>query len=294
MRNITFFVLILGGLLSGCSQDPTKGFETTDSGLQYKFHEQTENPKAELGEVLKLEMIYLLNNDSVIFNSIEMNNPVFLELIEPQYPGDIYEGFAMMAEGDSITFVINAEQFFLETAQMPSLPAFADSTDNIFFNVKLLAAMNEEEFMEEQMRASQEMMQENQIRAEQEDSLMIEYLDEQEIDSEARESGLVYVETQAGSGQRVQAGDTVRVHYEGRLMDGTVFDSSLERDEPIEFVVGVGQVIPGWDEGITLMNEGGKAQLIIPSYLGYGESGAGEVIPPFSTLIFDVEVVEVK
>lgn len=107
-------------------------------------------------------------------------------------------------------------------------------------------------------------------------------------------SGLEYKEIEAGTGAQAQAGKTVRVHYTGRLQNGQVFDSSVTRGEPIEFRLGVGQVIKGWDEGIALMKEGGKAQLIIPPELGYGQRGAGGVIPPNATLVFDVELVSVK
>lgn len=105
-------------------------------------------------------------------------------------------------------------------------------------------------------------------------------------------SGLQYVEIQAGTGPMPQPGDMVSVHYTGTLEDGTEFDSSIGRD-PFRFTLGQGQVIPGWDEGIALMHEGGKATLIIPSELGYGAAGAGP-IPPDATLIFEVELVDVQ
>ncbi len=107
-------------------------------------------------------------------------------------------------------------------------------------------------------------------------------------------SGLEYIEVQAGTGTQAAAGKTVSVHYTGKFQDGRVFDSSISRGQPISFKLGVGQVIKGWDEGIALMKVGGKAQLIIPSNLGYGERGAGGVIPPNATLVFDVELVDVK
>jgi len=107
-------------------------------------------------------------------------------------------------------------------------------------------------------------------------------------------SGLEYVETLAGTGAQAEAGKTVSVHYTGKLPNGKVFDSSHTRGEPIDFVLGRGQVIKGWDEGIALMKVGGKATLTIPPALGYGERGAGGVIPPNATLIFDVELVNVK
>jgi len=107
-------------------------------------------------------------------------------------------------------------------------------------------------------------------------------------------SGLEYIETITGKGVQAEAGKTVKVHYTGKFPNGKVFDSSIERGEPIEFVLGTGRVIKGWDEGIALMKVGGKARLVIPAQLGYGERGAGGVIPPNATLEFEVELVEVK
>lgn len=107
-------------------------------------------------------------------------------------------------------------------------------------------------------------------------------------------SGLEYVETEAGVGAQAKAGDTVRVHYTGKFPDGKVFDSSVSRGEPLEFPLGKGRVIRGWDEGIALMKVGGKATLTIPPQLAYGEGGAGGVIPPNATLIFDVELISIK
>jgi len=105
-------------------------------------------------------------------------------------------------------------------------------------------------------------------------------------------SGLFYNITKEGSGATPEKGAQVAVHYKGTLVDGTVFDSSYQRDEPIKFKVGVGQVIPGWDEGILLLTKGAGARLVIPSHLAYGAQGAGGVIPPDATLIFDVELVD--
>ena len=108
------------------------------------------------------------------------------------------------------------------------------------------------------------------------------------------ESGLHYKILNKGEGEKAQKGKTVSVHYKGMLTDGTVFDSSYQRNEPLDFGLGQGQVISGWDEGISLLNVGDKARLVIPSELGYGSRGAGGVIPPNATLVFDVELMDVK
>lgn len=108
------------------------------------------------------------------------------------------------------------------------------------------------------------------------------------------DSGLRYKVIQKGSGKKAESGKVVSVHYKGQLADGTVFDSSFKRNQPIDFTLGIGQVISGWDEGVALLQEGDKARFVIPSNLAYGERGAGGVIPPGATLIFDVELMKVK
>ena len=108
------------------------------------------------------------------------------------------------------------------------------------------------------------------------------------------QSGLDYTEVQEGTGAQPKTGDTVRVHYTGKFANGKVFDSSVSRGEPLEFSLGRGRVIKGWDEGIALMKVGGKAVLTIPPHLAYGENGAGGVIPPNATLTFEVELVGIK
>lgn len=117
---------------------------------------------------------------------------------------------------------------------------------------------------------------------------------EMQADMQVTPSGLFYKITKKTDGKAPSAGDMVSVHYAGKLVDGTEFDSSFKRNQPIEIPIGVGQVIKGWDEGILLLKEGETATLLIPSEMGYGARGAGGIIPPNAWLIFDVELVQVK
>ena len=131
-------------------------------------------------------------------------------------------------------------------------------------------------------------------RMEEEKRKQNELLDKVSAGYDQTQSGLRYKIIQNGDGKQATKGAMVSVHYKGQLLDGTVFDSSYKRKQPIDFALGVGQVIAGWDEGIQLLKVGDKARFVIPSNLAYGERGAGGVIPPDATLIFDVELMNVK
>jgi FKBP-type peptidyl-prolyl cis-trans isomerase len=121
-----------------------------------------------------------------------------------------------------------------------------------------------------------------------------EYIKKHNLNAKKTASGLYYVVEKEGTGAKAVAGKNVEVHYTGTLTDGSKFDSSRDRNQPLPFTLGQGQVIKGWDEGIALMSVGSKYKLIIPASLGYGANGAGGVIPPNATLVFDTELMNVK
>jgi FKBP-type peptidyl-prolyl cis-trans isomerase len=120
------------------------------------------------------------------------------------------------------------------------------------------------------------------------------YLTANNITVEPTKSGLYYIETLAGTGDLTVAEDTVFVNYTGTFLDGTIFGTTDESGKPLEFIIGTGMVIDGWDEGILYMKKGGKATLIVPSELAYGFAGFSPIIPGYTTLVFDVELVDIK
>ncbi|NJO80859.1 MAG: FKBP-type peptidyl-prolyl cis-trans isomerase [Cyanobacteria bacterium RM1_2_2] len=126
------------------------------------------------------------------------------------------------------------------------------------------------------------------------DLMSQENLSEENPNLVTTESGLKYIDLVEGTGATPQTGQTVVVHYTGTLENGRKFDSSRDRNQPFSFPIGAGRVIKGWDEGLSTMKVGGQRQLIIPPDLGYGARGAGGVIPPNATLIFDVELLDIK
>ncbi|MBQ2907257.1 MAG: FKBP-type peptidyl-prolyl cis-trans isomerase [Bacteroidales bacterium] len=194
----------------------------------------------------------------------------------------------MMSVGDSASFIVRTDSTFMTLFQLPTLPTEFSKTDVMRFDIKLNDFYPESEFANKQMEYMKKTYKNETENAENE---LNKYLKENKLNPIRTESGLYYLQTKSGNGENPQVGTQVKVHYTGKLLDGTVFDSSISRNEPIQFDLGVGQVIPGWDEGIRLMSKGEKGILFIPYYLGYGDRGAG-AIPPFATLIFDVELVD--
>lgn len=273
--------------ISSCNSSGGTEFKTTESGLKYKFFVLDDAKAApETGQIMSLKMTYG-SEDSVFFNTdMSPDKTMKLPMQESAFPGDFYEMMSLMHMGDSAVFYLDADSFFTKTAGYPNAPEFAAGLEQLKFNVMLVKAQTEEELKLE-MEAEALKMQEGEAE------IILDYVKENNYDVEPTESGLYVVVTKKGNGAKPKAGDKVKVHYTGKLLDGTVFDSSVERGQPFEFPIGQGRVIKGWDEGIAMLNVGSKATLIIPSSIGYGERGAGRDIPPFAPLVFDVELIDI-
>ena len=286
---VAFTGILAGFFIVSCSQQGKHpGFKKTDSGLYYKFHHQSgDTTQPKLSEYAEVEMVYG-TPDSVLFDSRKLpdaQRPMKIPMIKSIYKGDIYEGISMMHVGDSATFECNADSVFKKLFRMQKLPAFVDSTEDVYFSIKLVGVKTLKQMQAEQSAKMIKLQN-------QEDKEREAYLAAKKITTKPTASGLIFISKKAGHGPHPQVGDKVSVHYTGYLLNGTKFDSSVDRGKPFEFTLGKHQVIAGWDEGIAKLRKGGKATLIIPSALGYGARNMGP-IPPFSTLVFDVELIDI-
>lgn len=298
MNKITMLLgtAMLAGLIS-CNKSEYDGFTKAENGLHYKFFTQDENGvKAVEGDGVSIKIVYALKRtptDSILFdsklNSEDGSGTIRYILPKSSFPGSLEDAIGMMSKNDSADFIISADSFFLKTNKMTALPPFAKPGDKLLITIKMVEIKSKKDLDENQKKQEAEIA----AMAETEKPKMDAYLTDNKITVAPTASGLIFIETQKGKGKdHPKATDEVTVHYTGTLLDGTKFDSSLDRGQPATFPLS--QVIPGWTEGIQLMTKGSKAKLIIPSALGYGARGAGAQIPPFSSLVFEVELLDFK
>lgn len=279
-------LLVMLSVFTGCGNKAPKGYKATKNGLYYHFYECDKDADLpNVGDLIDLTLSCTINDTNVIIPASKN----IIQLDEPFFMSDFMEGIAMMHIGDSASFIVNIDSTFVNVFRVPELPEEFNSTDVMRFDIKIHDFYPESEYKNKMIEAIKQRYPEETARIHAE---LQDYFTENNIVATPTESGLYYVMLEEGNGEMPEQGDNVSVHYTGKLIDGTVFDSSIERGVPIEFTLGVGQVIPGWDEGIMMMSKGEKGVLYIPYYLGYGDRGAGSVIPPFATLIFEVELID--
>ncbi|HRW97381.1 MAG TPA: FKBP-type peptidyl-prolyl cis-trans isomerase [Bacteroidales bacterium] len=258
------------------------GFKTTSSGLKYKFHVRTEDSlQVKAYDLVNVYLTYR-TADTILFES--GRRPISFQIIS-KIPGDLPEGIMMMRKGDSATFAISPDKFFISMMKYRKIPEVVENVEEMYFDIKVAGIYPEPPALKaERMEANE--------RKQNEAALIKNYVKENNITVEPSESGLYYVEIKPGKGKKAEAGKKVKVHYKGYLFDGTVFDSSYERNRPVQFTAGAGERIPAWDEGILMMSEGGKALFIVPSSLGYGDEVRNNV-KPYTPLVFEIELIEV-
>ncbi|MCB9015269.1 MAG: FKBP-type peptidyl-prolyl cis-trans isomerase [Lentimicrobiaceae bacterium] len=269
--------------ISSCSKH--RGYKKTDDGLYYKFYtEGDDTTTLKTGMVLTLSMKYSIN-DSVLFNSNTSPEAFMLPLSEPSYKGDIYTALALMSPGDSASFITSADSFFLKTIRMPQMPDSAYIGKEIIFDVKLISAKTQEQ-IETERKA------EMAVLKSEEETKLAAYLKEKNITTAPLASGLIFTETKKGSGQKPKDGDIATIHFKVSDISGRVFFSSFEQGEPMRWEVGKEFDNAGATEALKLMTKGSKASIVVPSSIGFGEQGRGQMVAPYTTLLYDLEILD--
>lgn len=288
--------------LSSCQKTKV----TEKDGIEVTYIKEG-SEKAPNGQFLLYNLEISTASDSVIYSTLTQPFPGYLmanDSLTPQNGMD--EIFLNLKKGDSITFQSTAKVIFSGTH-----PEFLTESDLLTvklgaFDVKTDSAM-QAFYMEVMMAEQAKSAERAKVLVVEEGTKIEAYAKEKGLNVQKTENGLYYVIETEGTGEATTPGTTMLVNYAGYLLDGTLFDTSIEAVakanniytegrsyEPLPVNVGMGQVIPGWDEGLMLLKKGSKAKFLIPSPLAYGEAGAGAMIPANSILVFDVEVTDVQ
>lgn len=302
-------VIAISVLTIACSKE-----RTTESGVKVKIVEEGDGTPLEDSTILRMNMKYVNANGNEHWNSDKAGGPIAMQYLKEVWStlGPMYEAMETLNVGDSGVFDISVAEFYENSMKGAAIPDSLDSASNMTFYVKIVSMMTVDEFQEfrkqeyekaqakaqeqkrERMAERLAQLLEETVEMRQADGEQIDkFLAENNIEATTTETGIRYNITQEGEGEYAKPGDRVTVHYSGTFMDGSKFDSSYDRDKPFIFVLGQGDVIPGWDEGIALLNKGAKATLYIPSSLAYGSRQNGS-IPANSILFFDVELIEIN
>jgi len=273
----TFGFLFLLALTSFACSSKYSGYDKTANGLYYKIMKGSKDTvKPRIGDWISLEMRWQYK-DSVMFDSKKNQGgtPIRFQLPASDFKGDIYEGIKLMSAGDSATFLVNSDSLFRRTFHQPSRPKFVDTNSVITFKIKLLSVENPQALM----------------KKEQDD--LAKYIKDKNITIQPTKSGIYFLESVAGKGMKIDTGVWVSVHFKVQLLDGKQLFSSYDRGDPITFEYGKRFDTPGVEEAIGLMKKGGKATVIVPSKLAFGETGRGGVVPPFATMVYELEITNV-
>lgn len=269
----------------------------TAAGALYRIVKRGNGKAIKPGDVITFNFVQKNAKDSVLMSSYTSGTPVKIRVTEARSVADLMDVFPLLAEKDSAVIQVPTDSIF--KAHEDQRPAFLPKGSPLTFHINIVRVQSVDEATAEGKRTA------DSLKAV-EKGTATSYLAANTLALTTTPSGLMYQVTTPSAGIKPAKGDTLLVNYTGSTLDGKVFDSSIQENavkaglqqpgrkyEPIRLVVGNGEVIPGWDEGLLLFNEGSKGVLIVPSELAYGERGAGDAIKPFSTLRFDIELVKV-
>jgi len=280
-RIFLFSLVLLIATLYSCK--PKADFKIHKSGLIYKYlYKSNDSVSAQLGEFMILRVKYTTENDSVLFSTDDLNKPLMLKLDEPSHKGgSIEDGLSIMHIGDSMRFWVDAKSFFEKTRRVP-LPDGVKPKSKIIFDVKFQGIVPHAEVEKENVK-----------KKTQEEVLLDDFIRTNNIKIKSLPDGLYIIPLKKGAGEKPKKGKMVAIHYQAYLLNGRKFDSTVDRHEPFEFEIGKGDVIAGLEEAVLTMKIGERIKIIIPSSLAYADKGYGKTIPPFSTLIFEVQLLDV-
>jgi FKBP-type peptidyl-prolyl cis-trans isomerase FkpA len=298
MKNILSILTALLGIatLTAHAQD---GLQTTPAGAQYQIFTHNTGEKIKLNDIVYFNYIQMTDKDSVLYSSFKAGKPQPAQIRQSQNVADLMDIFPLLTLNDSAMVKVPTDSIF--KGHEEARPPFFPKGSRLVFILKIIKVQSLQEAMAERTAAIEKMKL-------QEGAETSTYIAANKLSPVTTASGLKYVITKTSALRKPQNGDTVMVNYTGRLLNGQMFDSSIEADakaggvhqpgrpyEPLPVVLGEHRVIPGWEEGLALLNEGSKAKFLVPSKLGYGEQGMGNgAIPPYATLVFDLEIVKVK
>ncbi len=257
------------------------GYKKTKTGLYYKFIvENSDSSKAQKDEILSLYLKYSYK-DSTIFNS---KGEMLLPLTISESKGDIFEGLSMMHAGDSASFIINADSFFMKTARMPQRPPFIDSNSTLKFDVRLLSHRTKEALEKYMAKKRQVAMAKEPLRIE-------KYIKAKGITVAPTASGLYFIEDTKGYGPKPGPKDYVKLHYRVSTLEGKEFYSSFKNPVPHLMQMDGQLETQGLKEGLSLMTKGSKARFILPSKLAFGQGNGA--VEPFTPLLYEVQLIDV-
>ncbi len=287
-EDVAVLVFNSDGVPEYVSGSPDKIFRTTKSGLDYRFITNGKGKKyPKVGDVIYLDMTYKTESDSVLFKSKDIDKNFKMRVAIPSHAGGcIEEAFMMMNEGDSAAFKIDALNFLSITQGKVNIPHFIKKGDKLLFNIKMVKIVDGSDYVKENADMFA-------FYINQENSLIDRYLLGFDYKSVKRPSGLRIMTIKKGSGKKALSGNAVTINYTAGFIDGSVFDSTIEREQPFRFVLGKDEVIEGLDEGVATMNVGDHCIFVIPFRLAYGDEKSG-IIPPYSTLVFEVDLIDAK
>ena len=289
-------------MMVACNGTDKEGFKKTENGLYYRFEKQNpDGQQVQEGDVLVGELTIRFDTTVLFSNKGQARR---IAQANPNFEIKIGEGLLMMHVGDVATFAMDADTAakYVDPNYMPANYK-AGTGQKLYYEISLQDIVTSEEIAQERANFTNSM--EERKASEAED--IANYIQANNITVKPTADGLYVIVKKRGNGAKVAMGKEVSVNYTGRLLDGTIFDSSVESDarsgevydsrrkyEPFTFKIGIAEVIAGWDKGLLNQNVGTVLQLVIPSKEAYGSRGFGDVIPPYSPLVFDIEIISVK